>query len=82
MRLSDTVNLMNSSDWKDRLVAEYVQLSIRLSKLEDVLNNKSDTYSADNRTRAVLIKQHDAMESYKICLEKRAEIANVSLYPY
>lgn len=83
MRLSDTVNLMNSTDWKDRLVAEYVQLSIRLSKLEDVIDNKSDiSYTFDDRTRAILMKQLDAMRPYKICIEKRADIAGVSLNPY
>lgn len=81
MKLSETINLMTSDDWKDRFVAEYAQLVIRLSKLEDVLNNTSDTYVAvdDGRVRALMLKQRDAMESYKMCLEKRADIAGIDL---
>ena len=37
MELTDTVALMNGSDFKDRFRAEYLQLSIRLSKLEAML---------------------------------------------
>lgn len=75
---------MTSDDWKDRFVAEYAQLVIRLSKLEDVLNNTSDTYVAvdDGRVRALMLKQRDAMESYKMCLEKRADIAGIDLRLY
>lgn len=83
MNLSDTSNLMVSDDWKDRFVAEYAQLTIRLSKLDDVLSNMSDTYFAvDDMTRALMLKQRDAMESYKVCLEKRADIAGIDLHLY
>ena len=37
MNLTDTVALMNSDDFKDRFRAEYLQLTIRLSKLEKML---------------------------------------------
>jgi len=83
MKLADTVNLMYSNDWKDRFIAEYVQLQIRLSKLDDVLNNRSDTYSVtDDVLKSVMYKQRDAMESYKLCLERRANLANIDLYSY
>lgn len=83
MSLSGTVNLMCSNDWKDRFVAEYAQLVIRLSKLDDVLNNTSDTYFAiDDRIKALMLKQRDAMESYKVCLEKRADIVGIDLRLY
>ena len=83
MKLSETTNLMASDDWKDRFVAEYAQLMIRLSKLDDVLSNTSDTYFAvDDMTRALMLKQRDAMESYKACLEKRADIAGIDLHLY
>ena len=83
MKLVETINLMCSNDWKDRFVAEYAQLMIRLSKLDDVLNNTSDTYfTVDDMIRALMLKQRDAMESYKLCLEKRADIAGIDLHLY
>ena len=33
MELKDTVDLMTSADWKDRFVAEYLQVKIRYDKL-------------------------------------------------
>ena len=83
MKLVETINLMCSNDWKDRFVAEYAQLMIRLSKLDDVLNNTSDTYfTVDDMIRALMLKQRDAIESYKLCLEKRADIAGIDLHLY
>lgn len=83
MRLADTVNLMYSNDWKDRFIAEYIQLQIRIIKLEEVLNNTSDSFTApDSMTKAIMFKQLDAMESYKVCLEKRADIAGIDLHLY
>ena len=74
---------MCSNDCEDRFVAEYAQLMIRLSKLDDVLNNTSNTYSVvDDRIKALMLKQRDAMESYKLCLEKRAGIAGIDLHLY
>ena len=83
MKLVETINLMCSNNWEDRFVAEYAQLMIRLSKLDDVLNNASDTYlPMYDTTRALMLKQRDAMESYKLCLEKRADIVGIDLHLY
>ena len=83
MKLVETVNLMCSNDFKDRFIAEYVQLVIRLSKLDAVLNNTSDTrFEVDDITKALMLKQRDAMGSYKICLEKRADILGIDLSNY
>lgn len=80
MKLDETVNLMCSNDFKDRFIAEYVQLVIRLSKLNNVLNNTPDTlFKVDDITKALMLKQRDAMESYKVCLEKRADILGIDL---
>lgn len=35
--LKDTIELMNSSDYKDRFKAEYYQLKIRYTKLHPIL---------------------------------------------
>ena len=83
MKLDETVNLMCSNDFKDRFIAEYAQLVIRLSKLDAVLNNTSDTrFEVDDITKALMLKQRDAMESYKTCLEKRADILGIDLGNY
>lgn len=83
MKLVETVNLMCSSDFKDRFTAEYAQLVIRLSKLNNVLNSQSDTrFEVDDITRDLMLKQRDAMESYKTCLEKRAGILGIDLNNY
>lgn len=37
MNLSDTVELMNSADYKDRFKAEYYQVVIRYQKLKAML---------------------------------------------
>lgn len=37
MTLKDTVNLMTSPDWKDRLKAEYFQTKIRYEKLHKLI---------------------------------------------
>lgn len=36
MELKDTIDLMNSSDYKDRFKAEYWQAKIRYDKLDDI----------------------------------------------
>ena len=83
MKLVETVNLMCSHDFKDRFIAEYAQLIIRLSKLNNVLNSQSDTrFEVDDATRDLMLKQRDAMESYKMCLEKRADILGIDLTNY
>lgn len=83
MKLVETVNLMCSNDFKDRFIAEYIQLVIRLSKLDAVLSDTSDTrFEVDDITKALMLKQHDAMASYKMCLEKRADILGIDLNNY
>ena len=37
MELKDTIELMNSSDWKDRFMAEYLQTKIRYEKLHNLI---------------------------------------------
>ena len=86
MKLDETVNLIcinDLDDFKDRFILEYIQLVIRLSKLDAVLNNTSDThFEVDDTTRALMLKQRDAMESYRRCLEKRADILGIDLDNY
>lgn len=49
---------MCSRDFKDRFTAEYAQLVIRLSKLNNVLNNTSDTrFEVDDITRDLMLNK-------------------------
>ena len=45
MKLTDTVELMNSDDFKDRFRAEYHQLTIRISELEKMLRETKFDYA-------------------------------------
>lgn len=38
MELKDTIDMMMSSDYKERFKAEYYQLKIRYIKLQDMIN--------------------------------------------
>lgn len=59
MELKDTVDLMLSDDWKDRLKAEYMQCLIRIRKLQAALQNQMDSWE-----REVLTQQMHAMCGY------------------
>lgn len=73
--LSDTIQMMNSTDWKERLKAEYWQLKIRYDKLLDtgIWNN------ATQCPLTLMQRQAMYMQSYLEVLEKRAEVEGVDL---
>ena len=52
MELQDTIELMKSSDFKDRFKAEYYQLDIRIKKLSDMLD-KYKAGTLNSHLRAV-----------------------------
>lgn len=60
MELKDTVDLMLSDDWKDRLKAEYMQCLIRIRKLHVALHENS----MGSWEREVLTQQLHAMHGY------------------
>ena len=79
--LKDTVSLMNSSDYKERFVAEYVQLKIRYIKLHNMVV-KYEAGKLDfkpNCTLELLKHQKSLMGQYLYVLEMRAQIENVVL---
>lgn len=79
--LKDTVPMMISDDYKERFVAEYVQLKIRYKKLYAVL----EKYAADKLDFKptcpieILYEQLDHMEAYLSVLETRAKYENIQL---
>ena len=81
MELKDTVELMNSSDYKDRFKAEYQQVKIRHEKLRKMLV-KLDAGTLDFKptcTKQLLMEQERYMREYIRCLETRAEVEGVDL---
>lgn len=81
MELKDTIELMNSSDYKDRFKAEYQQVKIRHEQLHKMLV-KWDAGTLDFEptcSKALLMEQERYMREYIRCLETRAEIEGVDL---
>lgn len=94
-KLEDTVELMNSSDYKKRMKAEYWQTKIRYESLNRFLTkieaaeafNDNDPYLADAREEPMhdcpyymLNEQKYVMGEYLHLLEVRAEIERIDLY--
>lgn len=90
--LRDTINLMNSTDYKDRFIAEYWQTKMRYEKLK-AFNTRieADTrVRCTNRASNVQSVQHDCpydvlreqqriMGEYLHVLELRAFIEDIDL---
>lgn len=81
MKLKDTVEMMNSTDYKERFKAEYLQLKIRMDglagmliKMENNMLNFTPKCSYD-----LLNGQLKAMNLYALYLEERAEIEGINL---
>ncbi len=79
--LSITVPLMESEDYKDRFLAECMQLSIRLGKLEDMLARWDDGSIAftPDCPRSIYDVQVRAMRDYLAALEARAAIEGIHI---
>lgn len=81
MELKDTVELMTSSDYKDRFKAEYFQTKIRYESLQSMLV-KLDAGTLDftpTCSKAILLQQKRYMNEYLHVLEVRAEIEGIDL---
>ena len=92
--LKDTVQMMNSADYKERFKAEYYQTKIRYEKLK-AFNNKIEASNAtnamwNNNGKTVEMPKHDCpddllreqqriMGEYLHILEIRAVIEGVEL---
>lgn len=79
--LKDTVELMNSSDYRERFVAEYKQLTIRYKGLREMLD-KWDHDELDFKPtcpRSTYNMQIKAMTDYIAVLEARAVMEGIVL---
>lgn len=90
MELKETIELMNSNEYKARFVAEYWQTKIRYEKLKHFNNIIEASYITNGRKPYVVEPEHDcplsllreqqaAMEEYLRILELRAIIEGIKL---
>lgn len=81
MELLDTVELMVSDDYKNRMKAEYLQTKIRYDKLHKmIVKYESNTLDFEPSCSLDLLKkQASAMRQYLYYLECRAEIEGIEL---
>ena len=79
--LKQTVELMNSSDYKDRFKAEYYQLKIRYDKLHNMCEkwDKDELDFTPTCSRFTYARQLNAMAFYLKILEERAVVENIEL---
>ena len=76
MKLIDTIELMKSEDYKERFLAEYLQLKIRIEGLRAMLvkYRNNELNFTPKCSYELLYLQMLNMESYLNLLKQRAEI--------
>lgn len=81
MKLDETVEMMNSLDYKERFRGEYLQLKIRMQGLGAMLKKyKEGTLNFKPSCSYDLLNgQFKAMDMYASYLEERAKIENINL---
>lgn len=79
MELKDTIELMQSDDYKERFKAEYLQLTIRLEKLRHFYDNYENLDFTPTCPKGLLLSQSSSMQGYLMFLVKRAEIEGIDL---
>ena len=79
MELKDTIELMNSEDYKERFKAEYLQAKIRYDKLDAMtVKYEAGTLNFTPSCSLELLKeQKKYMGNYIRTLRIRAEIENI-----
>lgn len=81
MELKDTVELMNSEDYKERFKAEYYQTKVRYDKLHKlIVKYDANTLDFEPKCSIELLKEQACyMGNYLRVLEIRAEIEHIEL---
>lgn len=79
--LRDTIEMMNSKDYKERFKAEYMQLKVRMGGLSEMLRKyKEGTLTfKPSCSYDLLNAQFRAMDLYASFLEDRAIAENIEL---
>lgn len=81
MELKDTIEIMNSKDYKERFKAEYLQTKIRYDKLHQMcIKYEANTLNFEPKSSLELLKEQKSyMGNYLRILEVRAEIEQIDL---
>lgn len=87
MELKDTIDMMNSPDYKERFKAEYHQTKTRYEKLMKFNNRIEASFRSDGRVQEpkhdcpfdLLKEQQSLMGNYLRVLEVRAVIEGIEL---
>lgn len=81
MELKDTIELMQSDDYKERFKAEYYQLETRLDKLTAMLEkwDKGTLEFTPTCDREIYNSQVNGMVEYLNALRCRAEVEKIEL---
>lgn len=81
IKLNETVEMMSSTEYKERFKAEYLQLKIRLDGLSVMLDKyRNGTLSfTPSCSYDLLNGQKKAMELYSSYLEERAVVEDIVL---
>lgn len=77
--LSETVELMQSADYKDRFKAEYYQLEIRIIKLENFISRAASGKEKHTSHIVMLQEQLNFMRGYRGVLVSRALMEHITL---
>lgn len=80
-KLCDTVELMNSADYRERFKAEYLQVVIRYKGLRNMLDkwDRGELEFKPTCPRSTYKMQLKAMEDYIAILEARAVMEGITL---
>lgn len=81
MELKETIELMNSEDYKERFKAEYLQTKIRYDKLHKMtIKYEAGTLEFEPSCSLEILKEQKSyMGNYLRMLELRAEIEKIEL---
>lgn len=81
MKLSETVEMMNSKDFKERFRAEYFQLENRIEGLSNMIDKyrKGALNFTPKTTLKILDGQLNSMNIYMTHLKERAKIEGINL---
>lgn len=81
MKLSETVEMMNSTDYKERFKAEYFQLKIRVNGLKNMLDkwDRGELNFTPDCPREIYNDQMEYMMNYMTVLANRAFREHIDL---
>lgn len=73
MNLEETVHLMNSDNYRERLIGEYYQVVLRRESLDKFIRDVENKRKNSNASIDLLVWQRETMLTYERVLERRLE---------